>query len=263
MDTVTELKSRYTWEIVRASIAGLTASVLALPVFGGHTVSPATPDLAEITANLTKSEQAKRSNVEEFSVVRRYVLTCSRMSEPAEMTVQVMYRKGVGKTFEVLQTRNLGGISRRVLERILAAEAESSRPGAIDTGSVTPDNYDFEFLGTDVLRGRPCYVLALHPKKKARFLVQGKAWIDAEDFAVAKIEGRLAASVSFWVSRPMVVQEFHKYGDFWMASHNWSSTDSRLFGKSELTVEYGSYDMQGGACQRVALRRASARAALD
>ncbi len=142
--------------------------------------------------------------------MRHYVLKNSRLSNDIEMTVRWNYRKGIGKTFEILSCNTATGMSRRILDRILEAEVESSRPNAKDRGGVTSENYDFGFLGIELLDGRPCYVLSLHPKRRSHYLVQGKAWIDAGDYAIAKVEGHLAASVSFWVGRPLVTQQFRE-----------------------------------------------------
>jgi hypothetical protein len=225
--------------------------------------SAASPNVAEITARLTRSEQAKKSNLQEFSVTRRYVLRNTHSSAPAEMTVRLAYRKGQGKTFEILQTTNASGVRRRVLDRILAAEVEASRPDAHEGASLTPDNYDFELAGAADEAGRKCWVLKLHPKKKAKFLIEGNAWIDAEDYAVVKIEGRLAANLSFWVGKPYVTQEFRKCGDFWMASRNHSLTESHLLGRSELTIDYTSYEVHAVQGTVVAAQRVKSGTPLD
>jgi hypothetical protein len=102
-------------------------------------------------------------------------------------------------------------------------------------------------------------LLGLHPRKKSRFLVQGKAWVDAECFALLKVEGHPAASLSFWVGKPLVTQEFQKYGDFWMSCHNHTLSDSFLLGKSELTIEYGHYELNTKATQSIALRSAKSQ----
>jgi hypothetical protein len=184
------------------------------------------------------------------------------MDVPAEMTVRFSFQRGVGKSYEIVSATNASGMSRRVLDRIVESEVEASRSLARDEGRMIPENYDFELLGTDILDGRNCYVLGLHPRKKSRFLIQGKAWVDAKCFGLLKVEGRPAANVSFWVGKPFITQEFQKYGDFWMSCHNRTVSDTFMFGKSELTIEYSQYELNTKDVQSVALHTAKAQGSL-
>jgi hypothetical protein len=84
-------------------------------------------------------------------------------------------------------------------------------------------------------------VLQLSPRRKSQYLVLGKAWVDAQSYAVREIKGKLAKSVSFWVGKPEVDARFAKFGGFWMPSHNWSLSHVKLVGKTTVTVEF-SYD---------------------
>lgn len=185
------------------------------------------------------------------------------MSAPTEMTVRVCFQRGVGKKYEILSATNATGMSRKILDRILSAEIEASRPNSHEETRLNPENYEFELLGRDTVAGRPCYVLALHPRKKSRFLIQGKAWVDATNFGLLKIEGHPSANLSFWVGKPEVTQEFQKYGDFWMSSHNRSLSDSFVLGKSELTIDYSQYELNAGPARSLAMRSGHAQGVLE
>jgi hypothetical protein len=169
----------------------------------------------------------------------------------------------VGKSYEITSATNASVLSRKVLDRILASELEASRPNAHEQSHLTFENYDFALLGTEMLAGRRCYVLQLSPRKKSRYLIQGKAWIDAEQFALRKVEGHPSASLSFWVGKPYLTQEFQKYGDFWMASHNRTLSESYLWGRSELTIEYTQYEMNTGATGSLAMQHKRSPRPLD
>ena len=54
---------------------------------------------------------------------------------------------------------------------------------------VTPRNYDFALLGRETIEGHDCYVLQLMPKRQAVELIRGKAWVDAGDFTIRRMEG--------------------------------------------------------------------------
>lgn len=212
---------------------------------GATIVVPACePKLVEITRRMAETERAKGENLLEYSVVRKFVLRNSRLGKDAELTARVCYRKGRGKSFEILDGQSAQGMSRKVIERVLQAEVEASANDGKEEASITPAHYDFDLLGTETLNGRRCYVLDLQPKKKSKFLIEGKAWVDAEEFAIVKLEGRPSASLSMWVGKPFISQEFQKYAGFWMASRNSSRSESRLLGNSQLTIDFAEYELR-------------------
>lgn len=209
---------------------------------GGTIPSGLTVD--QITYKMTKADEQKRANVPEYSVTRKYVLHNSRMKRDAEMLVKVDYRKGQGKTFQVLESSGVEGMSKRVFQHLLDAEKDAGRQ---NRGRLNTQNYDFEILGNDSIDGRRCYTLALHPKAKTKDVINGKVWVDASDFAVVKLEGYPAANLSFWVGKPFISQTWHKSGDYWMAAQNRSHAESRIFGLSDLTVQNTDYEFRPGS----------------
>ena len=208
-------------------------------------------------------ERAKGHNLQAYSVMRKFVLHNSRLGKDAVLTARLSYTKGQGKSFEIVDAQGAQGISRKVIERVLQAEVEASAADGHEEGSITTDHYDFELLGTASANGRPCYLLELRPKKKSKFLIQGKAWVDAQEYGLVKLEGRPSASLSMWVGKPFISQEFQKYGEFWMASRNSSRSESRFLGNSQLTIEFTGYELRGAEGASVAMRTAKRSAALE
>jgi hypothetical protein len=78
----------------------------------------------------------------------------------------------------------------------------------------------------------------LKPKFEKRYLIRGKAWVDATDYAVIRMEGTFAKSPSFWAREVKTSLEYTKHGDFWLPVRSRSQTDALLFGSSEVTIEY-------------------------
>src|SRR5438445_7664488 len=115
------------------------------------------------------------------------------------MTVKVKYAPGQGKQFTIVSAQNADGIYKRVFEKIIEAERDSSKGQNQEALRVGPENYDFELLGTEERNGEKCYVLRLKPKRKNKFLLDGKAWISAHDFGIVHIEGRPSERISFWI----------------------------------------------------------------
>lgn len=213
-----------------------------------ETTEPATCSILnvdQIVAKMIQADTNRRACLQQYSVTRRYTLQTERMKKSAEMVVRGVYRKGEGKSFEILSSEGAEGISGHVLRHLLDAEAEASRKEPHGQDRVTPQHYDFQLLGMENRDGRLCYVLTLKTKAKSKYLLNGKAWIDARDFAIVHMEGKPSASLSFWVGKPYISMDFEKVGDFWVIARNQSYADARLVGASELTIEYRGYQIQG------------------
>jgi hypothetical protein len=52
------------------------------------------------------------------------------------------------------------------------------------------------------------------PKRVDKYLFEGKVWVDQQDFAVVRIEGRPAAKLSFWIKRAEFVRQYQKVDGF-------------------------------------------------
>src|SRR5205807_5316245 len=95
----------------------------------GGTVAPSSGvplSIEQITARLAQTEEQKRTNLQEYSVMRKYVLRNSHMKQDAEMLVRVSYHKGTGKTFQVMEAKGVEGTSKRVFQHLLDSEKEGS-----------------------------------------------------------------------------------------------------------------------------------------
>lgn len=177
----------------------------------------------------------------EYTSVRRYVLENKRISKRAEMTVRVKFRYPGHKEFEVISEQGSGTIRKRVFRKMLDSEIEASRDGLRDATQITPRNYTFRLIGSEELAGRKSFVLEVTPKTKNKYLFQGKVWVDAEDYGIARIEGTPAQNPSVWVRKTSFVHRYEKNGPFWLAVSTTSSTDVWVFGRTELLIEYSGY----------------------
>ena len=89
------------------------------------------------------------------------------------------------------------------------------------------------------------YVLIVEPRTKDKFLYRGRIWVDADDFAVARLEAEPAKNPSFWTKNSEVEQVYMKVSDFWLPARNHSITAIQLGGRAELTIQYNSYQITG------------------
>jgi hypothetical protein len=84
-------------------------------------------------------------------------------------------------------------------------------------------------------------VLAIIPKTENKYLIDGKIWVNAKDYSIVRIEGQPARDPSFWVHNVHFVHTYQRVGQFWFASSTQSTSEVRIFGRSELTIENSDY----------------------
>jgi hypothetical protein len=182
-----------------------------------------------------------------YTSVRRYVLENRNHHKRAEMLVRMTCREDGSKEFVVVSESGWGGARRFVFPRLLEAEVDAARPGFREQSRIIPDNYTFETVGTESIRGRPAYAIAIEPRTTNKYLTRGTIWVDAEDYAIMRVEGKPAKNPSFWTKSVHFVHEYGRTGSFWFPVSDRSITDARIFGSTELTIEYFDYIPNGQA----------------
>src|ERR1039457_6542221 len=76
-----------------------------------------------------------------------------------------------------------------------------------------------------------------------RLLIVGKVWVDAGSYAVVRIEGQFAASLSILIGAPRISEEFVEVRGFWLPGHVRSVTSSFLLGPTELDILFSNYQL--------------------
>src|SRR5258708_22905814 len=193
-----------------------------------------------------------------YTASRRYVLENHRHHKRAEMLVRMTCLRDGSKQVETISEIGWGGARKHVFPRLLEAETEASRPGLRERSRLIPENYVFEMVGTEYVDERPAYVIAIAPKTPNKYLMQGRIWIDADEYAIVRIEGKPAKNPSFWIKSTQFVHTYEKYGAFWFPVSDRSVTDARIFGSTNVTIQYFDYEMNTPAISvsRVPVRRA-------
>ena len=121
------------------------------------------------------------------------------------------------------------------------AEQEAAAGTEKAESALVPANYDAQLVGEEPCQGRECYVLALQPKHKSKYLLKGTVWIDKSDLAIARIEGDPVKSPSFWVERAHLVREYQRVGAFWLPLRDQTHCRIRFVGEYLLSIKYYDY----------------------
>src|SRR5262249_1739897 len=148
-------------------------------------------DGQEILAKV--AEAGSKSHSIAYSGVRRYWLRNHRIEKPAVVLTQVTYRPDTGKSFKVLQKSGSPRLL-EIVEKLFASEIEMSTPARFADFDISPANYDARFIDVNTAAGRNCYTIELIPKRKSKYLIKGRAWIDRGTFGIMRLDGVTAAS---------------------------------------------------------------------
>jgi len=203
------------------------------------------PRVDDVVAKMLASDGERQAHLHGYTSVRRYVLENESHHKRAEMLVRVICRQDGSKDFEVLSEGGWGGARKHVFPRLLEGESEAARPELRERSRITPENYTFELKGAECVRGRQAYVLAIEPKTSNKFLTRGKIWVDAEEYAILRVQGMPAKNPSFWIKSVHFDHDYDKTGTFWFPVLDRSVTDARIFGATEMTIEYFDYVPNG------------------
>lgn len=198
-------------------------------------------DKEQVVDRLVEAQHERAAQIESLSRIQHYTASDRRFGVQAEMVARMIYEKGKGKRFEVISRSGSTTIQSRIFDGLISAEADASKKYLVSGSPIGNANYKFQLLGHVAYDGRRCYLLQLEPRRRSENLINGKAWVDAADFEIIHLEGRTGASVSFWLGRPTITEDYEKIAQFWVAKRRHSVSDSFLLGRSELNIDYSDY----------------------
>ena len=116
-------------------------------------------------------------------------------------------------------------VRRLVFDRILQVEEQTAAGQEQRESSISEDNYSFSVVGEETLGGRDCFVVEVQPKRADSYLFVGRLWIDAQDFGIARISGRPATKLSFWITAANFQRDFQRIDGFWLPARDETSVE--------------------------------------
>jgi hypothetical protein len=199
------------------------------------------PTADEVVAQMTLRNTERQSLLGQYTGMRRYIFENGGMGKHAEIVVRITGDSEGSKRFEVVREEGWQPANKHVLEQLLNSEEETSQSPENERVRLAPANYYFRFEGVDQIEGRPAFVLDASPKRPDKYLFAGRIWVDAEDYAVARIEGRPAKNPSFWARNVHFVQTYKKNGPLWFPARTESVSQALVFGKTDVSIDYFDY----------------------
>ena len=230
--------------------AGPVASVAVSQVFASQTAqemalssyrAPASLTGDEVVAKMLERNRLRNEQLQQYSAVRTYEIRNPEGKLAAQAVVRVEYQAPDKKTFNKTSEKGSGIVRHMVFDHLIQSESETSSGREHHDSAITSANYTFTLAGEDDLSPYHCFVVEAAPKRKEKYLFEGKIWIDAEDFAVVKIAGHPAKKPSFWINRAEFVRQYQRIAGFWLPFRDETSVDVKMYGKRIFTIDHQQY----------------------
>lgn len=234
-------RARHARKVLAATSLILTIGLLCVRAQAAQ--STGSEDAAEIVWRMVAQNETRARQLKYFTSRRHYHVEFHGLGRTmsADMHVQVTYRAGSGKSFQVIDESGSNLLLNHVLLKLLETEKDDSRQ---QKSALTPYNYNFTFDSLTNEDGRALYVFSVAPKVKSKLLYRGKIWIDAGDCAVVRVEAQPAENPSFWIKSTEIHHSYAKTGGFWLPQRNRSESKIRFGGTAALTIDYGTYQFE-------------------
>jgi hypothetical protein len=196
------------------------------------------PSVSEIVERMMVHNERQNHALIEFRAQRKFFASNIRFKMDSTMIVQTVFRQPDSMKSSIVSQKGSDLIRARVFDEILKSEAETSKKEDKQQVDITPRNYNFSLVAQETCDDRPCYRLRIFPKRKDKYSLQGDAWIDAEDYAIARLHGTPAKKPSFWTLKTEIDKHYRKIEGMWLADQLESTSDIFIAGHSTLSIKY-------------------------
>jgi hypothetical protein len=233
------------WSAARAVAA---AACLALFAFAAVPVPAQQPDEASVIRHIDAAAHTRYENVLGFTVTESYAVYRGKdETHPvAAMTVKTTYRKGVGKSYVILSQSGSELAQKFGLRPLLDNEKNINLPGNVEKSWFISANFQMKLKPGVIQRldGRDCIALAVVPRRKAPNMIDGTLWVDSSDNSIVEIEGIASRSPSIFAGTTHMMRRYTNISGFAMAEHARAESNSALFGRTVVTIDYSDYQLQ-------------------
>jgi hypothetical protein len=206
------------------------------------------PDGDAVIARIDAIAKSRYEHVLGFTDIEVYaVYRGGDESRPAAtMKVKTTYKKGEGKSYEILSQSGSELIMKFGLRPLLANEKTINVPGNVEKSWFTSANYEMKLKpgATQRIDGRDCIAIAMTPRRKAPNMIDGTLWIDASDDSIVKVEGIASQKPSVFAGTTHMMRQYSNIDGYAMSKHARAESNSGLFGHTVVTIDYGDYDLQ-------------------
>ena len=231
-------------------------------------LEPLRPGVTEsqLFAELDAHNELRKSALHDYTVLRTYQVIDLKGKLHAEEIGHMEFRAPDQKAFTITAESGSKLVRHTALNPLISSEIEAAAGKTHHDSSITVANYSMDLLGEQQVGPYRCFVAQAIPRRKDRYLFEGKLWIDVDDYAVVRIEGHPAKKLSFWIQSADFVRQYQKIDGFWLPQKDQTFVQVRLYGKKVLTITHQDYVVnvaQNRKEVRPLLQEASTRGVVD
>jgi hypothetical protein len=194
-----------------------------------------------VIAHMLQRNLLRKQQLQHYSAIRTYEIRNLEGKVAAQAVVRVEYEAPDKKTFSRTSEKGSSIVRHLVFDHLIQSESETSSGREHHNSAITTANYMFTLAGEEQVGPYHCFVLEAIPKRKDKYLFEGKIWIDAVDFAVVKIAGQPAKKPSFWINRADFVRQYQRIDGFWLPYRDQTFVDVKIYGRRVFTVDHQHY----------------------
>ncbi len=211
-------------------------------------LEPLRPGVAEsqLFSEVEAHNEKRRSALRDYAALRTYQVLDLKGQVHAEEVGRMVFQAPDKKTFVVTSESGSGVIRRMALNPLISSEIETAAGKQHHDSAISAENYSLDLLGEQQVGPYHCFVAQAVPKRKDKYLFEGKLWIDVNDYAVVRIEGHPAKKLSFWIESADFVRQYQKIDGFWLPEKDQTLVHVRFYGKKVLTIDHQNYVVNGG-----------------
>src|SRR5258708_386569 len=192
----------------------------------------------DVIARMLERNRLRNEQLQRYSLVRTYEIRNPEGKLAAQAVVHVDYRAPDKKKFDKTSEEGSRIVRHMVFDRLMQSESETSSGRERHDSAITTTNDTFTLSGEEDFGPYHCFVLEATPKRKEKYLFEGKIWIDVEDFAVVKITGHPAKKPSFWINRADFVRQFQRIDGFWLPCRDETVVEVKIYGEKMFTIDH-------------------------
>ncbi len=211
-------------------------------------IEPLTPGVTEsqVFAELAAHNEKRKAALHDYTVLRTYQVVDLKGKIHAEEIGRMEFLAPDKKTFTVASESGSSLVRTMALNPLIKSEIETAAGKEHHDSAISADNYSLNLLGEQQVGPYRCFVAEVRPKRKDKYLFEGKLWIDVQDYSVVRIDGHPAKKLSFWIQRADFVRQYQKINGFWLPQKDQTLVEVRLYGKKVLTIDHRDYVVNAG-----------------
>jgi hypothetical protein len=202
----------------------------ALQVFEGHAAMQSAGLAGYSATTLIRAEIPSSAQYGEYELQKHY-------SAPRTLVYKAL--RFTGDNF----------VKSNVIVRLLQQEVDHVQKDDPALTAISPANYKFSYKGTADLGGRIVHVFHIKPRQKRPGLFKGKIYLDAYTGTLARAEGKLVKSPSFFVKKIEFVQDYADIQSFTFPVHTHSEAHTRIVGRAVVDIYQRDYQLVSATTQ--------------